>query len=535
VKKLLTLLKVSFLGFAGFNEMVHGKDQKRKNRKIGMFVLFFFVALMMLGTAFSSFYGMGYVLNQLGALDALLALACAGASVAVLITTVAKVVPTLFTFRDYELLMSLPIPERTLVLSRILRLYGANLFFMSFLILPAGAAYVVLSPQGVGFYVRFFMLLFFVPLLPLSIAAVVGTLIAAFGARFRRSNFITLVLLFTVFIGIMAISFAAPQVVEQIQSISAQLTASVSRFYPVATWYANAVVGAGSGAGVIDFLLFAGVSAAVFAVFVAVVARNFKRLNTSLRAKSAVRKKGNARRLALSPVRALYQKEIKRYFASTLYVFNTAFGAVLVVIGSVALAFMGEEKLGVMLEMPGLPDIMKSAAPFALALFACLSATTPASISMEGNKLWQLKALPVKTRDLFRSKCLVSITVMAPAIVVAATVLNFVLKADALTAVLMYAVPLVYTVFIARVGLYVNLCVPKLDWQNEAEVVKQGASVMVTLLIGMAAGILPIVWLTGVKDNAMLYGYILLAAIIALTAFTGVLLQKDGAKRFARL
>jgi ABC-2 type transport system permease protein len=273
----------------------------------------------------------------------------------------------------------------------------------------------------------------------------------------------------------------------------------------------------------------------VFAVFVAVVARNFKRLNTSLRAKSAVRKKGNARRLALSPVRALYQKEIKRYFASTLYVFNTAFGAVLVVIGSVALAFMGEEKLGVMLEMPGLPDVMKSAAPFALALFASLSATTPASISMEGNKLWQLKALPVNTRDLFRSKCLVSITVMAPAIVVAATVLNFVLKADALTAVLMYAVPLVYTVFIARVGLYVNLCVPKLDWQNEAEVVKQGASVMVTLLIGMVAGILPIVWLTGVKDNATLYGYILLAAIIALTAFTGVLLQKDGAKRFARL
>ena len=273
----------------------------------------------------------------------------------------------------------------------------------------------------------------------------------------------------------------------------------------------------------------------MFAVFVAVVANNFKRLNTSLRAKTAVHKQGSAHQNALTPVRALYIKEIKRYFASTLYVFNTAFGAVLVVIGSVVLAFMGEEKLGALLEMPGLPDIMKSAAPFALALFACLSATTPASISMEGNKLWQLKVLPVNTRDLFHAKCLVSITVMAPAAIIAATVLNFVLKADALTAVLMYAVPLFYTVFIARVGLYVNLLVPKLDWQNEAEVVKQGASVMVTLLIGMVAGILPIVWLTGVKENATLYGYILLAGIAALTAITGVLLQKDGSKRFAQL
>lgn len=532
MKKLLSLLKVSFLGFAGFNEMVHGKDKKQKSRKVGMFVLFLFVAVMMLGMAFSSFYGMGYVLNQLDALDALLALACAGASITVLITTVAKVAPTLFTFRDYELLMSLPVPERTLVLSRILRLYGANLFFMSFLLLPAGAAYVAFSPQGFGFYARFFVLLFFVPLLPLSIAAVIGTLVASFGARFRRSNLITLVLLFAVFIGIMALSFMAPQVVEQIQSISAQLTASVSRLYPVATWYASAV----ASASTLDFLLFVGVSAVVFAAFVVVVAKNFKRLNTSLRSKTAVRKQGNAHQLALSPVRALYQKEIKRYFASTLYVFNTAFGAVLVVIGTVALAFMGEEKLGTVLEMPGLPDIMKSAAPFALALFACMSATTPASVSIEGNKLWQMKVLPLRMRDLFQAKCLVSITVMAPAVVVSATVLNVVLKADVLTAVLMYAVPLVYTVFIARVGLYVNLCFPKLDWQNEAEVIKQGAPVLVTILIGMAASILPIVWLTGGgAGQAGLYGVLLLAVVAALTVAAGALLEKDGAKRFAAL
>ncbi|MEN6469861.1 MAG: hypothetical protein ABFC62_00140 [Clostridiaceae bacterium] len=531
MKKLLAILKVYLLGFASFNIMLKTKDKKRRGRAVGMFAMFLFVGASMLGLAFSSFYGMGYVLNQLGALDALLVIACAGASVTAFIATIAKVAPTLFTFRDYELLMSLPVNEKSLVLSRILRLYGANLFFLSFVMLPAGAAYLVFSPQGAGFYLRFFFLLFFVPLVPLALAAVVGTLIAFIGARFRRSNLVSLVFMFVLVLGIMALSFATPQVMEHIESISAQLSSGVTRFYPIAAWYAGGVLGEAA-----QFLLFAALSAALFAAFVWAVGKNFQKLNTLLRTKAGMRLQKEEAQRANSPLKALYKKEIKRYFASTLYVFNTAFGGILAVIAAVALAVMGEEKLGAAIEMPGLAGILKSAAPFALGVFACMSATTPASVSIEGNKLWQLKALPVSTSDLFRAKELVSISVMAPAVVIAATVLNVVLKADPLTALLMYFVPLAYTVFIARVGLYVNLCMPKLDWRSETEVIKQGAPVIVAMLIGWAASIPPILWLTGAgAERSALYSCLALAAVVALIFAAGLLLKKDGAKRFARL
>ncbi|HWS28714.1 MAG TPA: hypothetical protein VN512_01235 [Clostridia bacterium] len=531
MKQLSAVLKVYLLGFANFNVMLKTKDSKRRSRAAAMFATMLFVGLAMLGLAFSSFYGMGYVLNQLGELDKLLSVACAAASVTVFVTAVAKVMPTLFAFRDYELLMSLPMDEKTLVLSRILRLYGVNLFFMSFVLLPAGISYLMFSPQGVWFYVRFFVLLFFVPLIPLSFAAIVGTLIAFFGARFRHSNLVSLILMFAFVIGIMAVSFATPQIMEHIESISSQLGSGVTRFYPVAEWYGGAVVNGNA----VQFLLFALMSALVFAAFVWAVGKNFKALVTRLSAKASMRMQKQKEHRLASPVNALYKKEIKRYLASTLYVFNTAFGAVLVVIAAVALAVVGEEKLGAALEMPGLKDVLASAAPFALAVFACMSATTPASVSIEGGKLWQLKALPVQTRDLFRAKVLVSVTVMAPALIVASTVFIFVFKADLWTAVLMYIAPLVYTLFIARVGLYVNLLIPKLDWRNEAEVIKQGAPVIVTMLIGWAASILPIMWLIDAKNNATLYGYFVLAAMAVLTVLAEVLLQKDGAKRFAQL
>lgn len=531
MKKLLSVLKVYFLAFGNFNVMLRTKDKKRRRRTLGMFALFLFVALSMLGMAFSSFYSMAYVLSGLGALDAMLAIACAAASVTVFVTTVAKVAPTLFAFRDYELLMSLPLDEKTLVLSRILRLYGTNLFFMSFVLLPAGAAYLLFSPEGALFYVRFFALLFFVPLLPLSLAAIIGTLIAAIGARFRRSNLVSLLLMFVFVLAIMALSFATPQVVENFQNISLEMSYGVTRFYPVAVWYAGGVADGNTA----QFLLFALLSLAVFAAFVVAVGKNFQRLSTRLRAKQSMRVQRQVLSRASSPLKALTKKEFKRYFASTLYVFNTAFGPVLLVIGAVALAVSGGDKLGEALQIPGMDGILKTAAPFAISVFVCMSATTPASVSIEGNKLWQLKVLPVDTRDLFLSKVFVSVAVMAPAAVVAATIVNFVLKVDPLTALLMYAAPLVYTLFIARVGLYVNLLIPKLSWQSETEVIKQGAPVIVTMLIGWAASMLPIVWLLGAGEKATLYGYLVLAAMAALTAVSGLLLEKDGARRFARL
>ena len=48
------------------------------------------------------------------------------------------------------------------------------------------------------------------------------------------------------------------------------------------------------------------------------------------------------------------------------------------------------------------------------------------------------------------------------------------------------------TVFTAFLGVFFNLKFPKLDWINETQPVKQGASVIFTLLASMAAVSIPV-------------------------------------------
>ena len=51
----------------------------------------------------------------------------------------------------------------------------------------------------------------------------------------------------------------------------------------------------------------------------------------------------------------------------------------------------------------------------------------------------------------------------------------------------MLLAPLANALLTGAVGLALNLRFPRLDWEKEVEAVKQGASVLLTLLIGMLA------------------------------------------------
>ncbi|MEG1991495.1 MAG: hypothetical protein RR351_05345, partial [Christensenella sp.] len=71
------------------------------------------------------------------------------------------------------------------------------------------------------------------------------------------------------------------------------------------------------------------ISFGAFAVFVLIVARVFNKINTSI---TTNRTASNYKMTALnetSPKRALYRKELKRYFSSSQYVLNTAAGPLL--------------------------------------------------------------------------------------------------------------------------------------------------------------------------------------------------------------
>lgn len=539
MKKLISLLKVYVLQFAGINEIMHGHDRKKQRKAIGTLALFSVVGLMMLGMSYGFFHGMCYGLNALGAPELTLILACAAASLVSIITTVFKVGPTLFAFKDFDLVMSLPIGVRTVVMSRVLKLYGANLFFATFVMLPAAVAYLVFVPQGIAFYLLFLLTFLFIPLIPIVIASVVGTLISMLSVNFRHKNLVTIVASILLLVGYMSATMnfgrSAGNTTEELGALLADIgtaaTDAIARVYPPAEWYASGLQGK-----VWKVLLFTGVSALLFALYVIAVAKVFNRLNTKLTGHGAARRGAVREQKSAAPLMALYKKEIKRYFASPLYVLNTGVGAILLILAAAGLMVSGAESLAVTMEMPNLPEILGKAAPFVIAFFVCMSGTTAPSISIEGNKLWQLKALPLEASDIFAAKIMVSFTIMTPSILIAGTIFNIIFGTGIAGALLVYLVPILYMAFIACFGLYMNLLFPKFDWKSETEVIKQGTPMMISIFGGMAISALPVALLVYLGiDDVTLVTVAIAVVVAAAVLLMWRLLLTDGAKRFRRM
>ncbi|MBW4081450.1 hypothetical protein [Paenibacillus sp. S150] len=90
---------------------------------------------------------------------------------------------------------------------------------------------------------------------------------------------------------------------------------------------------------------------------------------------------------ASSPFHALYKKELRRYFSSSVYVLNTGIGMILLLVMSISLLFVSPGKLGELAAIPQLSHGLGTLAPFLVSLFVTLSCTAPSSISLEGNHL----------------------------------------------------------------------------------------------------------------------------------------------------
>jgi ABC-2 type transport system permease protein len=301
-----------------------------------------------------------------------------------------------------------------------------------------------------------------------------------------------------------------------LKNLASVISAQIQRLYPPAVWFGRSAI-----AGSLDaFLLFFGVSAALFLVMVFIVQHYFTGICTALNATTA---KNNYKMRELktnSPLAAMFRRELKRYFASSIYVTNSIIGYVLMALASAALFFTGADKLEAALGFPGL--ISKA---FPLFLAAVGSITTPAScsVSMEGKQWWIAKTIPVRSKDIFDSKILMSLAVAAPEYLVAVIFGLLAVKPSLTGALWIVVIPAVYIVFMAVAGLSVNLAMPLFNWENEMRAVKQSASVMVTMLIGFASFVPPIVCLLALSnvsaDLIMLVTFLVIASATAILYF----------------
>ncbi|MGF7046780.1 ABC-2 type transport system permease protein [Paenibacillus sp. DS2015] len=483
------LTKIQLFSSFGLNKALHTRDVKERRKFLLLSIGILMGVAMIAVASFGYSYMMALTFEQMGRMDLLLAIMMAVTSIIAFFTTIYKASGVLFSYKDYDLIMSLPMKTSHVVASRVLQLYVLNLFFTLMIMLPAGAVYAIKVNPGVLYYLFFLITLLFIPLLPIIAATIIGALISWISSRFKASRMISLVLTFAVIIVFMVGSFRIDGNEQvMIDNMGTVLADMIFKLYPLSAMYVDALCSYRMS----SFLLFIAISWLSFMIFSTVLGTRYKAIHTGLSTSHASSKYIMKPLVASSPFRALYKKELRRYISSSLYVLNTSIGMILLLVMSIALLFTSSEKLGELIEIPELSQYLSTLAPIFVSFFVIMSCTTSSSISLEGNHLWILKSSPVSHRSILFSKVAVNLTVTIPILVISCVMLMISLRTGWIESFLLLAIPIIYAFFSAMMGVIVNLRLPKMEWTSEVLVVKQSAAVLVSMLIGFISLVIPL-------------------------------------------
>ena len=127
MKKVIRLLSVQIWMVLG--EMLSvGRSQNKKPKVLYAGVAFF--TLLMTSVSFMYNFMIGTGLRYFNSLELLPALIMAATSLMIAMTTVFKIKGTIFGFRVYDMVMSLPISTGGIVACRVIILYAFNFLFV---------------------------------------------------------------------------------------------------------------------------------------------------------------------------------------------------------------------------------------------------------------------------------------------------------------------------------------------------------------------------------------------------------------------
>ena len=345
---------------------------------------------------------------------------------------------SLYQAKDNDLLLSMPIPIRAILASRLLGVYLMGLMFSGVVLLPAVIFYWCAADASPSAIAGGVMLVLAVSLFVLVLSCVLGWVVAKISAKLKRKNFLT-VFIALVFFGLYyMVCFRASDLLnELLANLTAVGDAVRGAAYPL---YLLGRMGEG------DWLAIAFVMAvtlALCALTYLVLSRTFIGIATAsgTTAKAEYREKAVKAAGASS---ALLRKEFGRFTSSPNYMLNCALGTVMLPIMGVLLLVKAGELLPVVYEIAGgeAPGFLAVMLCAALCLIGSMNDMTASSVSLEGKNLWLAQSLPVTAWQLLRAKLLVQLLVTGIPMAVTSLLVLLAIRPALQEAVLLVVLPL---------------------------------------------------------------------------------------------
>ena len=438
----------------------------------------------------------------------------------------------LFEAKDNEQLLSMPVKPGMILLSRMAALLVMNFVFELVVALPVLVAWLRYgSVSGTG-VLSFIVIVLALPLFSLAVSCLFAWLISLITSHMRNTTVVTMVLSVVFLLAYFAFCFRMNAYVTTLAANGQTIAGALSAAVPL-VWLGQAAA-EGSLAGLGLTLLW---TVLPFVLAYALLARSFVRIVTTHRGKVRIRYEKKEMRV-LPQSTALYRRELARLTSSSGYMLNAGLGLVFELALAVLAVVKRQELLTVFQVMPALKQALAPILLLAGMLVSGMVFFTASSVSLEGKSYWIVRSMPVPTKKVLRAKLNLSNSLSAGPALLMMLVCALVLGLPAVEVILLLACQLLFVLLSADIGLMEDLRHCNLDWINETQAAKQGAGVVLTMLIVwgfvLAIGAAYFLLLANVMDTPVFLALVL-ALLAILYALSGHWLMTRGAKRFESL
>lgn len=433
----------------------------------------------------------------------------------------------IYQAKDNELLLSLPIPPSSILITKISSCYLMAFITEALVLIPCYIVYFINSPFSPGSLLIGILNVLIMPLLAVAVGCILGWLVALIAAKIKKNiKTIAIILVSVVFLGGYYYVMADASKFMNMFIAHPEKVADVAR----STFYPFYIFGKGCLGDIKSLLIFSGIAAAVILIVLFVLSKTFISLAT--KNKGSNTKKFQKHGLSSANIdRALLKRDFSRLASSSVYILNCCMGCILTVIALVFTILKREILFMIPVSYVGI------IACLAVALLSSMNDITAPSVSLEGKSLWIIQSMPVDSWKVLKSKIKVHMIVSLIPILVFVGVIEAIFDMTLVSRIMLPVYAVLFTLYEALFGLMLNIKMPNLTWTNETVAVKQSGSILLAILGSMGIVILLslpyIIWHEIFEPDV----YIILSAMIILIATVIIYMwvKKRGTKIFSKL
>lgn len=455
--------------------------------------------------------------------------------------TIFSTYSSLYLSKDNDLLVSLPIPTRSIIMARLTSVYIMGFAFSGIVTIPSTIIYWVVieaAPLNVICSVIYILIISFIVFL---LSCILGFLVAKIASRAKNQSNVT-VAFSLIFTGVYYLVYSlANEIISGLINNVVFLGQSVKKsLYPM---YMFGRIGEGD---VLSTVIYTVITAVLVFVVYRLLARSFVTIVTASKTNKKVVYKEKAVKRK-SQVAAVAGKEFKRYTSSGAYMLNSSMGTLCMIICSVLFIVKGDFLqsfndivLSLDIGMDGLNN-MDRFIPIIVVTITCflisLNNIVVPSVSLEGKNIWIMQSLPIEPWTVLKGKLMVHLTITGVPLVILLVSFLFAVKVSVVQLLIIYLTAVVYLIFMSLFGLFLAVKMPNLTWTNEMTPVKQGGGIMISLFGGVIFSILIAIcyFLLGLDMACEIYLLVVSAVFVIVSVLLYIWIKNKGAKIFSRL